>query len=521
MTQSSFYADGEIYDTAVVESNDVSAAPVNSGAPSSFYANGGVVGAGTVVSNDTAPNPSTSQAPSSFFANGGLVDAQTVESNDTPGNNVPSQAPSGFYRQGGVYDYLSEESVIMSTLSGLAAQVEADAAATAAALTTVQSTASTVTSAVSNEAALRLAADNAEASTRAAADTALSTAKADKTYVDTQDAAIAATVTPKADKTYVDTQDGTLAASLLTKASTTYVDAQDALKAPLASPALTGTPTAPTATVGDNSTKIATTAFVIANAGSGGGGGGGVGQCKLVWTSNTVITLVPYGGQTIKINGANVSVPAAGVTLSNTGLVASTRYYVYAWMNAGTMTLEASTTGFVKDTAAGNVGIHCKSGDSSRSLVGMIFVFSDGKFYDNSSNRMVRSWFNEPVIQAMGTSGTATSTTSTTSVETDINTRCALLTWAGEDVLLQVNCTGFNNTAGQYAYLIGAMDGTGFTVSQYTGSNGAQYTPMFGQAVISGTSDLLHTFQQFMFVSGATGFYGNKTITVTTGRRVN
>lgn len=34
------------------------------------------------------------------------------------------------------------------------------------------------------------------------------------------------------------------------------------LKAPLASPALTGTPTAPTATAGDNSTQIATTAFV-------------------------------------------------------------------------------------------------------------------------------------------------------------------------------------------------------------------------------------------------------------------
>jgi hypothetical protein len=41
----------------------------------------------------------------------------------------------------------------------------------------------------------------------------------------------------------------------------TYVD----LKAPIASPALTGTPTAPTQSVGDNSTKIATTAFVLAN----------------------------------------------------------------------------------------------------------------------------------------------------------------------------------------------------------------------------------------------------------------
>ena len=39
-------------------------------------------------------------------------------------------------------------------------------------------------------------------------------------------------------------------------------------KAALASPALTGTPTAPTATVGTNNTQIATTAFVLANGGA-------------------------------------------------------------------------------------------------------------------------------------------------------------------------------------------------------------------------------------------------------------
>ena len=41
--------------------------------------------------------------------------------------------------------------------------------------------------------------------------------------------------------------------------------------APLSSPSLAGTPTAPTATVGTNTTQIATTAFVLANAGSSGG----------------------------------------------------------------------------------------------------------------------------------------------------------------------------------------------------------------------------------------------------------
>ena len=44
------------------------------------------------------------------------------------------------------------------------------------------------------------------------------------------------------------------------------LQAQIDLKAPLASPSLTGTPTAPTAIAGTNTTQIATTAFVLANA---------------------------------------------------------------------------------------------------------------------------------------------------------------------------------------------------------------------------------------------------------------
>lgn len=47
-----------------------------------------------------------------------------------------------------------------------------------------------------------------------------------------------------------------------------------AAKAALASPALTGTPTAPTATAGTNTTQIATTAFVGTAVAAGGGGGG-------------------------------------------------------------------------------------------------------------------------------------------------------------------------------------------------------------------------------------------------------
>ena len=48
---------------------------------------------------------------------------------------------------------------------------------------------------------------------------------------------------------------------------TSAIQTQLNAKAPLASPALTGTPTAPTAAVGTNTTQVATTAFVSANLG--------------------------------------------------------------------------------------------------------------------------------------------------------------------------------------------------------------------------------------------------------------
>ena len=68
--------------------------------------------------------------------------------------------------------------------------------------------------------------------------------------------------------------DGTSAPGTGTFASRNdHVHPSDTSRAPLNSPALTGVPTAPTASLGNNSTQIATTAFVIANAGSGGGGG--------------------------------------------------------------------------------------------------------------------------------------------------------------------------------------------------------------------------------------------------------
>src|ERR1051326_3639535 len=106
-----------------------------------------------------------------------------------------------------------------------------------------------------------------------------------------------------------------------------------------ASPALTGTPTAPTQTAGDNSTRIATTAYVdaaastytvryllVAGGGSGGdtrGGGGGAGgafQGSFVLASGELLDIiVGAGGASGGNNGGNSQIKNASRTLTATG----------------------------------------------------------------------------------------------------------------------------------------------------------------------------------------------------------
>lgn len=101
---------------------------------------------------------------------------------------------------------------------------------------------------------------------------------------------IAAGATANSATTTTPKMDGTAAVGTETAyAKGDHVHPTDTSRAPLASPALTGTPTAPTATAGTNTTQLATTAFVqtaVANA---------VGNAfQSVVTSNTAISGASY-----------------------------------------------------------------------------------------------------------------------------------------------------------------------------------------------------------------------------------
>jgi hypothetical protein len=98
--------------------------------------------------------------------------------------------------------------------------------------------------------------------------------------------------------------DGTAAVGTSnTFARADHVHPTDTSRAPLASPALTGTPTAPTATAGDNSTKIATTAYVRS-------------EIYLAWSC-------AVAGTTSVTQNCNWTVPA-GITVTGFDLAAST-----------------------------------------------------------------------------------------------------------------------------------------------------------------------------------------------------
>jgi len=81
-----------------------------------------------------------------------------------------------------------------------------------------------------------------------------------------------------------------------------FVDAALALKANLASPAFTGTPTAPTATVGTNTTQIATTAFVSTATTNN----GIITTAVSITNATNTDASLPQNGKTLYIsNGAN------------------------------------------------------------------------------------------------------------------------------------------------------------------------------------------------------------------------
>jgi len=147
-------------------------------------------------------------------------------------------------------------------------------------------------------------------------------------------------------------------------ATTAYADTAGALKAPLASPALSGVPTAPTATTGTNTSQLATTAFVAASLTASGVASFATrtGAVVPLATDYAAVATNFTASQTFTlatlVDGASIawatgSAQKAQVTLAGnrtmaavTGAVAGTTYYLWVIQDAtGSRTLAYTTTG--------------------------------------------------------------------------------------------------------------------------------------------------------------------------------
>jgi hypothetical protein len=167
------------------------------------------------------------------------------------------------------------------------------------------------------------------------------------------------------------------------------------------------------------------------------------------------LTFAPYKGDLIKIAGQNFQIPSAGITTgcTTTGKSASTLYYVYVFNNSGALNCELSTTGHSSDTTSGNIGTEIKTGDNTRSLVGMAETDASTHFLDADGTRYLLNWFNQRSITSQVLDATDQTTSSATFAS--LGSSNAVLLWAGQGVYITANCSVQNSIGGNQVTSVG------------------------------------------------------------------
>jgi len=179
-------------------------------------------------------------------------------------------------------------------------------------------------------------------------------------------------------------------------------------------------------------------------------------QCRLAKVGANVV-ISPFNGNKIVIGGFSYAIPSAGVSLAPTGLTVGTLYYIYAYINAGVITLEASTTSHSTDTSN---GVEIKTGDNTRSLVGMVRPITGPAFADTITQRFVRSYYNRPSISTLNAFTATRSTASLSFAEVNTEIRSEWLQWADEIPSASIQGSANNTNANIYTLTAIGWDGT-------------------------------------------------------------
>jgi hypothetical protein len=183
----------------------------------------------------------------------------------------------------------------------------------------------------------------------------------------------------------------------------------------------------------------------------------GHGQCRLVYVSGVQLSLMPFNGNALRVNGKIYGIPAGGIAIANAGvevagvagqnLAASTDYLLYV-KDDGAGNLVPSfwpvAGGHMTDTTVGNAGVEVRNNggvaDSTRTLVGLVGTAGGSAFSDTDSARLLLSWFNpRPARSRSFFTPGSVSTASATAVELSATIRNYFLAWSNTEVAFQVN----------------------------------------------------------------------------------
>ena len=181
----------------------------------------------------------------------------------------------------------------------------------------------------------------------------------------------------------------------------------------------------------------------------------GDGECILQELSATQIRLFPCNGNRIRIQGTMRTIPDAGVTLTLSGMIADNNYYVYAWYNGGSIALELSLSAY---SDSGLPGLKIKSGDTSRTLVGLIRSRSGTQLYDQAFRTDVvglLSWFNRRRKRVYAT-GAHVSNTAVPAA----SSACYAFGWVGDTVTYHLEGHIVNTVGGAHNEAIGRINST-------------------------------------------------------------
>lgn len=230
---------------------------------------------------------------------------------------------------------------------------------------------------------------------------------------------------------------------------------------------------------------------------------------QLTYVSTTSLSFKPYNGDTLKINGTVVQIPSGGIAglgnptsvflngVAAQTLAINTTYLIYAFNNSGTITADFSTTAHATSSTAGNIGTEIKSGDDTRTLIGMVRT---GGTVIYAADIQTASWFNpvEKIAWITQSSGVAYTTTAQ-----------GFVTWANKAAHIGVVGLVSNSIAGQTVKLQHQIDGLNVVPLNQQGAapSGTQQFPWNSSALWMGAEGY-HTFAAVLSNGGGSGTVG-------------